>query len=94
MVLGAWYLWTMLRKVLFGPVKEPHHEGHGPVKDLSPREWGLLVPLVVLCVVLGVYPRVVLETTRPDVAKVAEFAKDAKTRAEAKKAGTDRAEGR
>ena len=54
-VLGAWYLFTMLRKLLFGPPKEPHHEGHA-IKDLTPREWGLLAPLVLLCVLLGVHP--------------------------------------
>src|SRR5262249_7753978 len=30
-LLGAWYMLTMLRSVFFGPVREPHHEGHGPV---------------------------------------------------------------
>lgn len=91
MFLGAWYLWTMLRKVLFGPVKEPHHEGHA-VKDLSPREWGMLAPLAVMCLVIGLQPALLMKVTEPDVKKVAKFANDAKDlregkpRAEARKA--------
>ena len=30
MVLGAWYMLTLLRRVFFGALKEPAHEGHGP----------------------------------------------------------------
>src|SRR5262249_19815344 len=61
MVLGAWYLFTLLRRLLFGPLKEPAHEGHR-VSDLSAREWLLLAPVAVLCVVLGVYPGPVLDS--------------------------------
>jgi NADH-quinone oxidoreductase subunit M len=70
MLLGAWYLFTMLRRLLFGPLTEPAHEGH-PVGDLSPRELGLLAPLLVLCLVLGLYPMPVLRTAAPDVGKIA-----------------------
>src|SRR5208283_529566 len=38
MILGAWYLITMMRKLLFGRLKAPDHHGH-PVGDLKPREW-------------------------------------------------------
>ena len=89
MVLGAWYLFTMLRKLLFGPTKEPHHEGHA-IKDLSPREWGMMVPLALLCVFLGVHPKPVLQATEPDVQKIASFAEKARERADAKR--TERAE--
>src|SRR5262249_10190396 len=27
-ILGAWYMLTLVRRVFFGEVKEPHHEGH------------------------------------------------------------------
>ena len=27
-ILGAWYMLSLVRAVFFGPVKEPHHEGH------------------------------------------------------------------
>lgn len=71
MILGAWYLFTVLKKVLFGPLHEPHHDGpHAEVKDLSPREWGLMLPLVLLCVAIGVYPYPVLESSEKDMKRV------------------------
>lgn len=73
-VLGAWYLLTMLLRVFFGPVKEPHHEGHGPVADLNGRELAALAPIVLLCVVLGVYPQPVIRAAEPDLRVVAGIA--------------------
>jgi NADH-quinone oxidoreductase subunit M len=70
-VLGAWYLLTMLRRVFFGPVKEPHLEGHGPVGDLNLRELAALLPIAAACVALGVYPQPVLDASRRDVEVVA-----------------------
>src|SRR5262249_18703021 len=73
-VLGAWYLLTMLRRVFFGPVKEPAHEGHGPVHDLDARELLTLLPIAALCVVLGVYPQPVLDASQRDLGVVAKIA--------------------
>jgi NADH-quinone oxidoreductase subunit M len=78
-VLGAWYLLTMLQRVFFGPVKEPDHEGHGPVGDLAWRELAALVPIALLCVAIGVYPQGVQNAAQRDlevVAGIAEKAKD------------------
>ena len=80
-VLGAWYLLTMLRRVFFGPVKDPSHGGHGPTGDLNARELAALVPVAVLCVVLGVYPQPFLEIARPDIETVATLADLAQPRA-------------
>jgi NADH-quinone oxidoreductase subunit M len=80
MILGAWYLFTMTRRLLFGPVQEPHHAGHH-VEDLNTREWVLLAPLVVLFVVLGVFPQIVLKSTEPDAQRVVALAERARTRA-------------
>jgi NADH-quinone oxidoreductase subunit M len=80
-VLGAWYLLTMLRRVFFGPVKEPHPEGnHGPVLDLRLRELAALVPVALVCVALGVYPKPVLDSTRNDLQLVAGIAQEARQR--------------
>jgi NADH-quinone oxidoreductase subunit M len=81
-ILGAYYLFTMLRRLLFGGEREPAHGGH-PIRDLLPREWLLLTPLVILCVVLGVYPQPVLRAARPDVEMVAHIADLARQRAAA-----------
>jgi NADH-quinone oxidoreductase subunit M len=80
MVLGAWYMLTLLRRVFFGEVKEPAHEGHGHVTDLNARELTALVPIAVLCVALGVYPRPFLDSIAPDVQKVARIADGARNR--------------
>jgi NADH-quinone oxidoreductase subunit M len=85
-VLGAWYLLTMLRRVFFGPVKEPASEEHGPAGDLNLRELAALVPIAVVCVALGVYPQPVLNATRPDLKVVADILDGAHRQAEARQA--------
>jgi NADH-quinone oxidoreductase subunit M len=70
-VLGAWYLLTLVKRVFYGPPHEPAHEGHEPVRDLNLREWLALGPIMVLCLALGVYPQAVIDTARPDVEVVA-----------------------
>jgi NADH-quinone oxidoreductase subunit M len=80
-VLGAWYLLTMLRRVFFGPVREPDHEGHEPVRDLNGRELTALLPIAVLCLVIGVYPQPVIDTARRDVNVVAGITARAQERA-------------
>lgn len=83
MLLGAWYLFTMLRKVFFGPVKEPSlgHDEHGEIHDLNLREWVTVAPIMVLCVVIGVYPQPMIESAQPDLKIVAEIAQRARERA-------------
>ncbi len=80
-VLGAWYLFTMLRRVFFGPVKEPHHEGREPVRDLNGRELAALVPIGVLCVALGVYPQPFFNAADRELKVVAGIADAARARA-------------
>jgi NADH-quinone oxidoreductase subunit M len=80
-VLGAWYLFTMLRRVFFGPLKEPQHEGHEPVRDLNGRELAALVPIGVVCVVLGFYPQPFFNAAHRDLELVASIAKEARARA-------------
>jgi NADH-quinone oxidoreductase subunit M len=81
-VLGAWYLLTMLMRVFFGPVKEPLAGGeHGsPIGDLNVRELSALIPIAVLCVVIGVYPQPVLKTSEKEIELVAHYAAQAQER--------------
>ncbi|MFQ3651322.1 MAG: NADH-quinone oxidoreductase subunit M [Gemmataceae bacterium] len=83
MVLGAWYLMTVLRRVLFGLVQEPQPEPDAvsAVGDLRPREWSLLAPLVLLCVVMGVYPAPVLKSTEPEIKRIGLLMQQAQERA-------------
>ena len=60
-ILGAVYLLKATRKLLFGPVVHPENQG---LPDLRPREVSLLVPLVLLCVWIGLQPDALLGKTR------------------------------
>ena len=82
LILGAWYLMTMLRRLLFGAVKEPDHHGE-MIEDLKPREWLMLTPIAVLCVLLGVYPKPVLDSVKPDLEMVVRMTDGARQRAAA-----------
>ncbi|MCS7045204.1 MAG: NADH-quinone oxidoreductase subunit M [Gemmataceae bacterium] len=74
-LLGAWYLLTMLRQVFFGPLKEPEHEGRD-IADLNGREVAILAPILALCFFLGIYPKPVMDAARPDVEVVAAILRD------------------
>ncbi len=81
-VLGAWYLFSLLRRVFFGPVKEPHHEGHAPVADLKVRELAALVPIAAACLFIGLYPQPLLDAAKRDLKVVADTADAARARVE------------
>jgi len=53
-VLGAAYLLWLYQRVMFGPVTNPANE-HLP--DLNAREYATLVPLIILCFWIGIYPK-------------------------------------
>jgi len=73
-VFGAWYMLLVVRRMFFGPLKEPHH-GHGqehgqghdapPIRDLTVREVGALVPLVIAIFWLGLFPNYFIERMSP-----------------------------
>jgi NADH-quinone oxidoreductase subunit M len=69
-VLGAWYMLSMLQQALFGPLREPGH-GHEPATDMSPREMLAIVPICALCLWIGVMPQPLLNIIRQDVDAVA-----------------------
>jgi NADH-quinone oxidoreductase subunit M len=75
-VLGAWYLLTMLQHLLFGPLKEPAHghdphHGHAPISDLSLRELLAIGPVAAACLLIGVRPQPLLESIRPEIEAIA-----------------------
>ena len=77
MILGACYLLWMLRKLIFGPLKEPSphaeeasglHEAASEHAVVSPVGWyeiAGLTPIMVLIVAIGIYPRSLFEQMRP-----------------------------
>jgi NADH-quinone oxidoreductase subunit M len=72
-VLGAWYLLMLVKDVFYGPLREPAHEGHGPIGDLNAREWLALGPIMLLCLLLGVFPQPIIATARRDIDVVAKI---------------------
>lgn len=60
--LGGWYTVTMLQRLLFGPLKVPGE--HKAQSGLGVADWLVLVPLALLTILLGVWPRPVLKASR------------------------------
>jgi NADH-quinone oxidoreductase subunit M len=81
-VLGAVYMLHVLARIVWGPLKTPHHDHHHaggeqnadhrsaapdvspePLpQDLNAREIGILVPIALAVVILGVKPNIILKT--------------------------------
>ena len=53
MILGAAYTLFLYRRVIFGRITRDDLRG---ILDLSPREWAVFTPLIVLTMWMGIYP--------------------------------------
>lgn len=63
-VFGALYTLSAMRRVLFGPLRK---EENRKLADLVPREFGALIPLVVLMIWIGVAPKTFLRKSEASV---------------------------
>jgi len=63
-VLGALYLLWMYQRVIFGPLAS---EENAKLQDLSAREVTVLVPVVALCLVMGLWPAWFLVRMQPSI---------------------------
>ncbi len=70
-VLSACYTLWMYKRVIFGDLVK---DSVKTMKDMSAREFGYFVPLILLVVWLGVYPLPVLDIMHPTVAHLIEQA--------------------
>jgi len=70
MIIAAIYLLYMTGRVVFGKLVEPAgHEHHGPLPvDLNGREISMLTVLAALCLLLGLFPRLILDPIEPVIA--------------------------
>jgi NADH-quinone oxidoreductase subunit M len=59
-VLGAWYMLSLFRRVFAGPLDRPENRN---LPDLRWREAAVLLPLVVLMFVVGIVPNLFLRPT-------------------------------
>jgi NADH-quinone oxidoreductase subunit M len=74
-VLGAAYLLWLYQRVFWG---KPTLEENQRLQDLGARELATLVPLVVLCFWIGIYPKPFLEFLHQPVARIAATLQPAK----------------
>lgn len=73
-VLGAWYMLSLVQRVFFGPLREPKghaDSSHGEVRDLSFREIAALVPLCVFILWIGLWPEFFLSRMSPTLDRIA-----------------------
>ncbi len=83
LILGALYVLRMLQRFVFGPLREPHdaqhahvgqahgaHGHHAVAHDLNLREVVAMAPLAIACIVIGIWPKPLLDTIEPAAAKV------------------------
>ena len=63
-IWAAVYMLWMLQRVVFGKVTNPEN---ADLPDLNSRELGLLIPLMILMLFMGVYPRVFLDRSKASV---------------------------
>jgi NADH-quinone oxidoreductase subunit M len=67
--LSAWYTLTMIRRVFFGPLREPP-AAVAPVPGLTTREVTTFGVLAACCLALGLLPQPVLDVIRPDANRI------------------------
>ena len=68
-VLGAAYLLWLYQRVMFGKLDKDENRS---LADLTSRENATLLPIVVLCIFIGVYPKPFLEKLAVPVAAIVE----------------------
>jgi NADH-quinone oxidoreductase subunit M len=66
-ILSAAYMLWLYRKVIFGRLEKPNLQW---IKDLGWREIGILAPLVILTILIGVYPKPVLDFSAASVTQL------------------------
>src|SRR3954470_14083727 len=66
-IWAAVYMLWMLQRVVFGRIHNPEN---AKLKDLNAREVGLVIPLLILMVLMGVYPRTFLDRSHDAVVAV------------------------
>jgi NADH-quinone oxidoreductase subunit M len=66
-IWAAVYMLWMLQRVVFGKVTKPENAS---LPDLNAREIGLLVPLLLLMLLMGVYPQPFLDRSKASIEEV------------------------
>jgi len=75
-ILSAVYMLWMFQRVYYGKVTHGENKG---LPDLLPHEWGSVIPLCAIAVVMGVFPTVFLRPMEPAVTRVVERMQNTQT---------------
>ncbi len=83
-ILGAWYMLSLVARTFFGRLREPVIDAHGhhaqgphapeahPIHDLGFREIAALTPLVVMMVAIGLFPQFFIDRFDPSLRQIAQ----------------------
>ncbi len=71
-ILSAAYMLYLYWRVMFGKLVKPALQ---TIQDLSLREFAILVPLVIITILMGVYPKPILDVTHASVAHLVQQSK-------------------
>jgi NADH-quinone oxidoreductase subunit M len=63
-VLAAAYMLWMFQRVVWGKVDNPANQN---LKDMSKREWAVVVPLLLLVFWIGIYPKPFFKAMEPSI---------------------------
>jgi NADH-quinone oxidoreductase subunit M len=66
-VLGAVYMLSLYQRTMFGTIENPKNE---KLLDLSGREFATFVPLIILAIWIGLYPKPFLDRLETSVQRV------------------------
>ncbi len=66
-ILGAVYMLTLYKRSFFGEITNDKNRG---LKDINGRELAAMIPLVALVVILGIYPKPILDPIDTSVKKM------------------------
>lgn len=71
-ILGAAYLLRLYKRMMFGPITV---EENKDLKDLNSREFFILLPIAILCFLIGLFPQPLLKTIEPTTNQIIEYVK-------------------
>jgi NADH-quinone oxidoreductase subunit M len=69
-IFAAYYMLPMVQRILFNRLENPENL---KIRDLSGREIGVLAPLILLMILLGLFPSPVMTRMAPSVSAIVEY---------------------
>ncbi len=84
-VLGALYMLWAYERVMFGPIT---HKINETIRDLDAREIATMIPLMTLMVVMGLYPKFIIDKLEPSIAPILQRVQSAQARIDEERRAT------